>query len=65
MFKLSLLFFLLGVVFISDLSAYINMSAVAARAADLKMSTKDYVFAMSIAGTLSGFAFGMFLWKAR
>ena len=35
------------------------------RASDLKMATADYAFAMAIAGSLTGFAFGMFLWKAR
>jgi hypothetical protein len=63
--KLALFALLIGAVFIPDLSAYVNMSQVARRASDLKMTTQNYAFAMAIAGTLTGFAFGMFLWKAR
>lgn len=63
--KLALFALLIGAVFICDASAYVNMSNVAARASDLNMKTSDYAFAMAIAGTLTGFAFGMFLWKAR
>lgn len=46
-------------------SAYVNMANQSARASDLKMTTSDYAFAMAISGALTGFAFGMFLWKAR
>ncbi len=63
--KLALFALLIGAVFIPDVSAYVNMSAVSSRASDLNMATKDYAFAMAIAGALTGFAFGMFLWKAR
>lgn len=63
--KLALFALLIGAVFLPDASAYVNMSAVASRAADLKMTTANYAFSMAIAGTLTGFAFGMFLWKAR
>lgn len=64
--KLALFALLIGAVFIPDASAaYVNMSQVATRASDLRMTTSDYAFAMAIAGTLTGFAFGMFLWKAR
>lgn len=45
--------------------AYKDMSKVSQRASDLNMATKDYAFAMAISGALTGFAFGMFLWKAR
>lgn len=63
--KLALFALLIGAVFISDASAFVDMTKVSQRASDLNMATKDYAFAMSIAGALTGFAFGMFLWKAR
>lgn len=63
--KLALFALLIGAVFIPDASAYVNMTQVATRAADLKMTTANYTFTMAIAGSLTGFAFGMFLWKAR
>ena len=63
--KLALFALLIGAVFIPDASAYVNMTQVATRASSLNMATKDYAFAMAIAGSLTGFAFGMFLWKAR
>lgn len=63
--KLALFALLIGSVFIPDAFAYVNMSQVSARASNLNMATADYAFAMAIAGTLTGFSFGMFLWKAR
>ena len=41
------------------------MSNVNARANDLGMRTKDYAYAMAIAGALTGSMFGLFLWKAK
>jgi hypothetical protein len=63
--KIALSALLLGAIFAPDLFAYVDMSRTAQRANDLGLSTKDYVFAMSIAGTLTGFLFGLFLWKVR
>ena len=64
--KLALFALLIGAVFTPDaFCAYVNMTQVATRASDLKMTTANYAFAMAIAGSLTGFAFGMFLWKAR
>ncbi|MCX6062083.1 MAG: hypothetical protein NT103_07545 [Campylobacterales bacterium] len=63
--KIALFALLIGAVFISDASAFVDMSQVSQRAANLNMATKDYALAMAIAGALTGFAFGMFLWKAR
>jgi hypothetical protein len=61
--KITTLFLIVAVIFAADASAYADMSQVASRAADLGMTTQDYVFSMSIAGTLTGFLFGLFLWK--
>jgi len=58
-----MLFFIVAVIFSADASAFADMSQVTNRAADLGMTTSDYVFSMSVAGTLTGFLFGLFLWK--
>ncbi|MDD3596746.1 hypothetical protein [Sulfuricurvum sp.] len=63
--KIVLIGFLIGAVLVPDLFAYVDMSAVTQRANDLGMNTKDYTFAMAIAGTLTGFAFNLFLWKVK
>jgi len=56
---------LLSLIFASNIYAYKDMSKVSKRARDLNMRTKDYAFAMAIAGTFTGSMFGLFLWKAR
>ncbi|MFA5215074.1 hypothetical protein [Sulfuricurvum sp.] len=64
--KTSLLFLLLiSAVFIPDASAYADMTQQATNAAALNMTLNDYTFSMANAGLLTGFMFGMFLWKAR
>jgi hypothetical protein len=64
--KTSLIFLLLlCVVFIPDASAYADMTQQSQNAASLNMKLNDYTFAMAISGALTGFSFGMFLWKAR
>jgi len=50
---------------VSAHAAFVDMSDVVARANDLGMNTKDYVYAMATAGTALGFIFGLFLWKVR
>lgn len=63
--KTALIALLIGAVFAPDLLAYVDMTQVSARATDLNLKVTDYAFAMSIAGTFTGFLFGLFLWKVR
>ena len=63
--KTALTALLIGAVLAPDLLAYVDMTQTVQRAKDLGMSTSDYVFAMAISGTLTGFLFGLFLWKVR
>lgn len=57
--------FLLSFILMANLYAYKDMSKTAKRADELGMRKKDYVYAMAIAGTLTGSMFGLFLWKTR
>ncbi|MBU0581336.1 MAG: hypothetical protein KKA19_09195 [Candidatus Margulisbacteria bacterium] len=59
--------FLLPIIFIfvTNASAYVDMSRTSSRAKDLNMNTSDYAFAMAIAGTFTGGIFGLFLWKVK
>ncbi|MBA3025732.1 MAG: hypothetical protein FP820_04895 [Sulfurimonas sp.] len=59
--------FLLPIIFIfvTNASAYVDMSAVSIRASELGMNVNDYTFAMAIAGTFTGGIFGLFLWKVK
>ncbi|WP_321777795.1 hypothetical protein [Sulfurimonas sp.] len=57
--------FLLSFIFSTNIYAYVNMSKVNARARDLGMRKKDYVYAMAMSGVLCGSMFGLFLWKSR
>jgi len=59
------LLFNLLFIFVSSLSAYVDMSNQIDRAFELNMSLNDYVFSMSIAGLLSGTLLGLFLWKTK
>jgi len=59
-----LVFFLLFIVY-SDLSAYVDMSDVRARARDLDMRFRDYTFVMALSGVISAGIFGIFLWKVK
>lgn len=52
-------------IFVSSLSAYVDMSDQIQRASDLNMTLNDYVFSMSLAGLLSGTLLGLFLWKTK
>lgn len=61
--KIALLGILLGAVLIPDASAVWSTNA-ATNAAALGMSTANYEYSMAYAGTLSGFLFGLFIWKA-
>lgn len=45
--------------------AYVDMSDVSSRAADLGLTTQDYTYMMAQAGTALGLIFGLFLWKVR
>jgi hypothetical protein len=56
---------ILSFILVSNIYAYKDMSKVSKRANDLNMRTKDYTFAMAIAGTFSGAIFGLFLWKVK
>jgi hypothetical protein len=56
---------LLSFIFISNIYAYKDMSKTKARADDLGMRKKDYVYSMAIAGVLTGSMFGLFLWKSK
>jgi len=49
----------------TNLLAYKDMTKQSRRARDLNMRTKDYINNMALAGTLTGFMFGLFLWKIR
>lgn len=57
--------FLLSFIFSTNIYAYVNMSKVDKRAAELNMTTNDYAYAMAISGALTGSMFGLFLWKSR
>lgn len=60
--KLALLFFLLGT--ITSCFAVWSTSP-ATNASALGLTTANYEYSMAYAGTLSGFLFGLFLWKIR
>lgn len=45
--------------------AYVDMSDQAARAADLGLSTSEYVYLMSLSGVALGVIFGLHIWKIR
>lgn len=62
---ITLIGFFLGVIFAPNAFAYTDMSLVANRANDLNMTINDYTFSMAIAGSLSGFLFGLFIWKLK
>jgi hypothetical protein len=55
---------LISLVLTAQAFGYVDMTDVVDRASDLRMRTKDYTFAMAIAGTFSGSIFGLFLWKS-
>lgn len=59
--KLALTFLIVGAVFAPSAFAYKDMTKPSKRASDLGMSTANYEFSMSIAGTLTGSLFGLFL----
>lgn len=60
--KLALLFFLLGAI-TSCFAVY--SSNPATNASSLGLSTANYEYSMAYAGTLSGFLFGLFIWKVK
>ncbi|MFT7002817.1 MAG: hypothetical protein ACJAWW_000150 [Sulfurimonas sp.] len=57
--------FILAFILATNVYAYKNMSNVSKRADDLNMRTKDYAYAMAIAGVMTGSMFGLFLWKSK
>jgi len=62
--RFALVAFSFGAFLSPDLLA-VDMTNVAARAADLNMTVQDYSFAMAIAGTFSGSLLGLFIWKVK
>lgn len=63
--KLALSLLLVGAVFAPSAFAYKDMTKPSQRASDLGMSTANYETSMSYAGVLTGFLFGLFLWKLQ
>jgi hypothetical protein len=63
--KLALSFLIVGAVFAPSAFAYKDMTKPAQRARDLGMTTANYETSMSYAGVLTGFLFGLFLWKLQ
>ncbi len=56
---------LVGAVFAPSAFAYKDMTNATARANDLGMTKVNYETSMSYAGVLTGFLFGLFLWKLQ
>jgi len=63
--KLALTFLIVGAVFAPSAFAYKDMTKPSLRAADLGMTTESYETSMSYAGVLTGFLFGLFLWRLQ